>query len=220
MTAIVGIYSKRETNILQYLIRMIQETLHRGSNFLGIDLNHNVCRMQRIEELFDCSLEGSCGVCVSSRDNGQPFQHQELDLSLVCDGEIYNWNRVEELTNKQFTVDKESILYLFEKFLLEKGDISFAMEETLKSLDGVYCFTLFYKDLFLIARDPIGIKPLYISEKNGKIAFASERKALWSIGMFDSYPLPPSCWATIGETGIKINHVKSFNEEYDKKLDL
>lgn len=216
----MGVYSKSGENVLQYLIRMIQETLHRGSNFVGIDLNHNICRVQRIEKLFDYGMEGFRGVGVASRDTGQPFQHEELDLSLVCDAEIYNRSRIEELTNKQFAVDKESILLLFEKFLSAKSDISFAMEQTLNFLDGVYCFALFYKNLFLIARDPIGVKPLYISERDGTIAFASERKALWCIGMFDAHPLPPSSWAIIGESGIKINYIENLKEEYNKKLSL
>lgn len=220
MSSIVGVYSKDGENVLQYIVRMIQKTLHRGPNFLGIDLNHNVCRVQSIEELFDCGLEGSFGVGVASRNSGQPFQHRELDISLICDGEIYNRSQIEELTNKQFAVDKESILHIFEKFLLTKLDISFAMNQTLKSLDGVYGFALFYKNLFLIARDPIGVKPLYLSENDGKIAFASERKALWNIGMFETYPLPPSSWAIIGESGIKINYIQRFKEEYDKKSSL
>jgi asparagine synthase (glutamine-hydrolysing) len=199
---------------------MIQETLHRGSKFVGIDLNHNICRTQRIEELFDCGIESYRGLGVASRNSGQPFQHQELDLSLICDGEIYNRSSIEELTNKQFANDKESILLLFEKFLLEKSDISFAMKRTLNFLDGVYCFALFYKNLFIIARDPIGVKPLYISERDGTIAFASERKALWSIRMFETQPLPPSSWAIIGESGIKINYIESLKEEYNNKLSL
>lgn len=216
----MGVYSKSGENILQYLIRMIQVTFHRGSDFVGIDLNHNICREQKFEKLFDYGIEGSHGVGVASRDSGQPFQHSELDLSLVCDGEIYNQSRIEELTNKQFAVDKESILLLFERFLLEKSDISFAMKQTLNFLDGVYGFALFYKNLIFIARDPIGIKPLYVSERDGKIAFASERKALWSIGMFDTHPLPPSSWAVIGGSGIKINYIEGLKEEHNKKSSL
>jgi asparagine synthase (glutamine-hydrolysing) len=220
LSSIVGVYSKSGENVLQYLIRMIQETLHRGSNFVGIDLNHNICREKRIEKLLDCGIEGYCGIGAASRDTEQPLQHEESDLSLICDGEIYNRSRIEELTNKQFSVDKESILFLFEKFLPAKSDMSLAMEQTLNFLDGVYSFALFYKNLFIIARDPIGVKPLYISERDGTIAFASERKALWSIGMLDAYPLPPSSWATIGESGIKINHIENLREKYDEKLSL
>ena len=197
---------------------MIRETFHRGPNFVGIDLDHNIHRFQGIEKLSDYDIEGCRGIGVASSGAGQPFQDEELDLSLVCDGEIYNKKRVEDLTNCQFSMDKESILVLFKKFLSEKQDILYAMERTINFLDGVYSFALFYKNFFLIARDPIGVKPLYISEKDGTIAFASERKALWSIGMFNTYPLPPSSWAIIGESGIKVNYIKNLEEKYFKKL--
>lgn len=220
MSSIIGVYGINGENVFQHLTKMIQETLHRGPNFVGIDLDHNIHRFQEIERLLDYDIEGSQGIGVASSGAGQPFQDEELDLSLACDGEIYNKKRIEDLTNCRVSMDKESILVLFKKFLTEKQDISYAMERTMNFLDGVYSFALFYKKLFLIARDPIGVKPLYISEKDGTIAFASERKALWSIGMFKTYPLPPSSWAIIREPGIKVNYNKNLEEKHFKKLRL
>ena len=220
MSSIAGVYDKSGKNVLPLLAGMIRETLHRGSRYIGVNLNHSVLRVKRVEELNDCGIEGFRGIGAASRDAEQPFQHEEKRLSLVCDGEIYNKSRIESLTSKQATTDKEYIMLLFEKFLREKPNVSLAVESTINLLDGVFSFALFYEDLFLIARDPIGVKPLYLSEKEGMIAFASERKALWSVGMYDTYPLPPSSWAAVGESGVKINRIKSLDEEYNKRMSL
>ncbi len=218
MSSIIGVYSKNGQNVFQHLIKMIQKTIHRGPNFIGINLDHNIHRVQGIEELLNQDVKACRGLGVASIGAGQPFQDEKLDLSLVCDGEIYNKKHIENLTNSQFRWDKESILALFKKFLSEKQDVSYAMERTINFLDGVYSFALLYKNLFLIARDPIGVKPLYLSENEGTVAFASERKALWSIGMFNTHPIPPSSWAIITESGTKINHIKNLEEKYSKKL--
>jgi asparagine synthase (glutamine-hydrolysing) len=220
LSSIAGVYSKRGENIYQQIIKMIRETLHRGPNFVGVDLNHDIYRAQEIDRLSVQVVEGSKGIGVASSTAGQPFRSKELELSLVCDGEIYNKEDLEQFTNREILSDKESILRLFEKFFLSKPNISYAMCETIRLLDGVYSFALFYKNSFLIARDPIGVKPLYLSEDEKRIAFASERKALWSIGMFDIHPLPPSSWAIIGESGVKVNYLEGLKEGYIGKVSL
>ncbi|MGQ9721935.1 MAG: asparagine synthase-related protein [Candidatus Jordarchaeum sp.] len=220
MSSIVGVYGKNGENVFQYLVKMLRETTHRGSKFAGIDIDHSICKVKGIEKLLNQNIKGCKGIGVVSRDVEQPFQYEGLDLSLVCDGEIYNKRQIEDLTGSQLLNNKESILLVFKKFLSEKQNVSNAVERTLEFLEGIYAFALFYKNYFLITRDRIGVKPLYISEEKGRIAFASERKALWSIGMFNTYPLPPSSWAVIRESGIKINYIKNLEEQYFKEVSL
>jgi asparagine synthase (glutamine-hydrolysing) len=104
-----------------------------------------------------------------------PMTNEDGSCVLVFNGEIYNFK---ELTAKleskghrfRSKSDAETILHLYE----EEGD------DCLKFLHGMFAFALWdaRRRRLLLARDRIGIKPLYYRVANGRITFASELKAL------------------------------------------
>ncbi len=105
----------------------------------------------------------------------QPLFNEEKTIVLVCNGEIYNAPALRaELSQRQHRfhsrTDTEVIIHLYE----EMG------ERCLEKLKGMFAFALWdkKKKLLFIARDRLGIKPLYYYAENGKFAFASEIKAL------------------------------------------
>ncbi len=122
-----------------------------------------------------------------SSDANQPFFSSSNQSVLVFNGEIYNF---QELSQKipgglRTNSDTEVLIELLEK----KGP------ETLSELNGMFAFAYYSKEKkeLLLARDRIGIKPLYVFEKDGVFAFASEIKALVSQkGIKDKLTLDPS----------------------------
>ncbi|MCB0063674.1 MAG: asparagine synthase B, partial [Caldilineaceae bacterium] len=112
----------------------------------------------------------------------QPLYSEDNSTVLVSNGEIYNFPHLRQklISNHQFytETDNETILHLVE----EHGPAA------IRSLDGMYAFALHHNDGFVLARDPIGIKPLYYGVPNtangapetrdpSPFYFASELKA-------------------------------------------
>ena len=107
------------------------------------------------------------------------------DISLICNGEIYNYKELYELMeiddqDKQTDSDCEVIIHLYKKY---------GIYQTLKMLDGVFAFCLCDNRIInnclvntmYIARDPYGVRPLYCLKPllyNKLIGFASELKML------------------------------------------
>lgn len=110
----------------------------------------------------------------------QPLVSGEEFLIVNC--EIYNWN---ELNNKYDLNAKNDAELLFK--LLNKKKCS---DSTLKELNGVYAFCYFSKEKIYLARDLIGVKPLWYSDEKG-FCFASEKKALTEIGLKKIIELEP-----------------------------
>jgi asparagine synthase (glutamine-hydrolysing) len=105
----------------------------------------------------------------------QPIPNETGRLHLVCNGEIYNSPELREaLVAKGHTfrthTDVETILHLYE----EHGDAC------VRHLRGMFAFAIWDSDRerLLLARDPMGQKPLFHAEKNGCFAFASEVKGV------------------------------------------
>ena len=77
---------------------------------------------------------------------------------LICNGEIYNWKELHSLLDipAKTGSDCEIIIHLYKRF---------GIEYTLNKLDGVFAFVLYdkEKEQVFIARDPFGVRPLFIS---------------------------------------------------------
>ena len=75
----------------------------------------------------------------------------------------------------------------------QKVSLKQAVLETVKYLDGDYAIAVYDGKDIIVVRDPVGVKPLYFGENKSKkfSAFASERKALWNVGIEEVETLPP-----------------------------
>jgi len=96
------------------------------------------------------------------------------DVYLICNGEIYNKNELVLKYNFDMKTnsDCEVILHMYSRF---------GIEQTLNELDGEYAFCMYdqKKQLLIVSRDHIGIRPLFIGRDSSEtIGFASEAKAL------------------------------------------
>lgn len=147
----------------QKALRMSQKIRHRGPDWSGI-----YCGQSAILAHERLSI-------VDPESGGQPLFSPDKKQVLTVNGEIYNHQdirrRYEGKYEFQTGSDCEVILALYQ----DKG-IDF-----LEELSGIFAFVLYdeEKDEFLIARDPIGVIPLYIGyDSDGTVYAASELKAL------------------------------------------
>jgi asparagine synthase (glutamine-hydrolysing) len=101
----------------------------------------------------------------------QPMANQDGSLCIVFDGEIYNYRLLRAGLRRKHTFkttsDVEVIMHLFE----EEGPAGLA------KLDGMFALAIASPQGLVIARDPLGIKPLYFQENHSYFYFASEIKA-------------------------------------------
>ena len=108
----------------------------------------------------------------------QPFISKDKNFTITFNGEIYNYKEIKkELIQKDIIFksnsDTEVIVEAYKYWGLE----------SLKKFRGMFSFALWdiQKHKLILARDPLGIKPLYYTNKNGIIYFASQIKSLLSI---------------------------------------
>ena len=172
MCGIVGKFNIKEQRkeLRQKALKMAQKIRHRGPDWSGIYVGSKaILAHERLS-------------IVDPQSGGQPLYSADKKQVLAVNGEIYNHRDLRnEYAGKydfQTGSDCEVILALYK----HKG-IDF-----LEDLSGIFAFALYdeEKDEFLIARDPIGVIPLYIGkDADGKIYCASELKALE--GFCDEY---------------------------------
>ncbi|HCI55745.1 MAG TPA: asparagine synthase B [Bacteroidales bacterium] len=168
MCGIIGVFDlkQRSEELRPQVLSMSKKLRHRGPDWSGI-----YCSDKAI-------LAHERLAIVDPVSGAQPLKSSDEKLLLAINGEIYNHQELRKnlKTNYEFltNTDCEVILALYR----EKG-ASF-----LNELNGIFAFALYdaEKDIYLIARDHLGIVPLYKGwDKNGNFYIASELKALEGI---------------------------------------
>ena len=186
---------KQQTHSLrEKALRMSQKIRHRGPDWSGI-----YCGGSAILAHERLSI-------VDPESGGQPLYSPDRRQVLAVNGEIYNHQTIRKQYAGKYDFqtgsDCEVILALYR----DKG-INF-----LEDLSGIFAFVLYdeEKDMFLIARDPIGVIPLYIGyDEDGTVYVASELKALE--GQCDRYePFLPGHYYYSGDPGMKRYYMRDW----------
>ena len=180
MCGIVGIFNiKQQTHELRdKALRMSQKIRHRGPDWSGI-----YCGGSAILAHERLSI-------VDPESGGQPLYSPDRKQVLAVNGEIYNHQEIRRRYAGQYEFqtgsDCEVILALYKSLTSDpsrRGE-NITHEQIcgmLESLSGIFAFALYdeERDEFLIARDPIGVIPLYVGyDSDGTVYVASELKAL------------------------------------------
>ena len=156
-------------------LKMSRKIRHRGPDWSGVYSSEKaVLAHERL-------------AIVDPLSGGQPLYSSDGKKVLAVNGEIYNHQEIRRLFAGQYEFqtgsDCEVILALYERYGTDFID----------KLNGIFSFVLYDSttDDYLIARDPIGVIPLYIGhDKDGTVYAASELKALE--GQCEEYkPFPP-----------------------------
>ena len=148
----------------QNLIRLMGHACkHRGPEQEGFYVDNYVsfgCERLKIQDLSEIAK--------------QPVHNEDKTIWVVLNGEIYNFKRLRvelEKNHKFYTEsDTETIVHAYEEF----------GEDCIHKLDGMFAFAIWdsVKRKIFIARDRLGVKPLFYSMVNDRFLFASELKSL------------------------------------------
>ncbi len=197
MCSIVGLQGNFKVNDI---IQMLKTSKNRGPDSSGIYLDEIYTNINLDEFSDDNEYEIAFGHnLLSIYDNeGRVSKPQPIasdNLVLVFNGEIYNFQTIRNFLSKvgvetEITSDAESLLYLID-FYNKKLDLLKAVQAAIRLIDGDYAFAVWDGENLAIARDPLGVKPLFYAQNDGLNGFASSRLSLNEVGFDDINTLKP-----------------------------
>ena len=163
MCGINGIYNISKVNSpLQEVEKMIAKQKHRGPDASGTYVN-------------DFLVFGHSRLSIIDPDPSanQPFYSSDNKFILIFNGEIYNYKKIREsLPDYHFRTnsDTEVVLAAYQEWGIS----------CLHQFNGMFAFAIWdvEKRSLFIARDRLGIKPLYVYDNNESIVFSSEIRSL------------------------------------------
>jgi len=160
---ICGIYDHRSGIDVELVRRMNVVLRHRGPDASAVKpFEHCVLAYDRLS-------------IIDLQTGDQPISDEAMRSWIVYNGEIYNYKALRRgLLDRGHALrtqsDTEAVIHLYE----EKGP------DAILDLNGMFAFAIWddARQQLLLARDRLGIKPLYYLERDGRVAFASEIKGL------------------------------------------
>lgn len=159
MCGFTGWYKKNITKKDKKTIKKMTKTLrYRGPDQKGYYVGKNILLGHRRLSIIDL------------KNGKQPMTYK--GYTIVYNGELYNTNKIKEKLEKKYkfktTSDTEVLL---------KGYIEYK-EKILDMIEGIYAFAIYHDNKIFLARDRVGVKPLFYTLQNDNFLFASEIKAL------------------------------------------
>jgi len=198
MCGIAGCFGGQDIDTVN---RMLDALPHRGPNDRGIYIfNHTVFGHTRLS-IVDV-VKGHQPILVNGGRTG-----------IICNGEIYNFRELRERLSSKYKFstdsDTEVILHLYQ----EKGP------ECVTDLDGMFAFAIFDGDDFMLARDPIGIKPLYYGYVGGRLYFTSELGAMTLAGVEEVHEFPAGYYYTPKEGFVQYYRIPEIQDDLLSNID-
>lgn len=179
MCAIFGMFDVQPGDDLaalrQQALELSQRQRHRGPDWSGVFVDAGAILVH--ERL----------AIVDPASGSQPLRSRDGSLALAVNGEIYNHRSLRAASGYDFTTGSDcEVINALYRDADDSGDF-------VDKLNGIFAFALWDGDAqrYLIARDPIGVCPLYWGhDSQGRLCVASEMKALVGI-CHDVAPFPP-----------------------------
>jgi len=198
MGSIAAVVSKKNENVAKPAVTMLKILKHKGVETFGLASPIIVKIENSIETLQDQDINSQVLVCyVFSKtfmsDKPQPIKLK--DGTLVFEGRIYPLNT--EFSDAEFVAEKLS---------QNRGNA----EVVIRDFEGSFAFAVAESGKLATGRDSLGVCPLYYGENADLAALASERKALWKIGIKEAHSFPPGRIATVDTHGFKFKTVKTL----------
>jgi asparagine synthase (glutamine-hydrolysing) len=211
MGALVAVVNKAGENVVPTVVYMLRELKHRGNDGHGVATPDLATSAKTFEQLKVSDLSSSIALghnlsCNLPRDQPQPVQGD--GFTVVFEGRTFPSPNLPDLPEVN-----EIVEMLGSNPMRNAGRI-------IEVVEGSYVFALADSNKVIVGRDLFGVTPLYYGENDAVCAVASERKALWTIGLEDVRSFPPGQIAIMDNHGFSFHPVKVLRMPPKETVDM
>lgn len=205
MGALIAVINKKGENAIKTAVTMLKALKYEHVEAFRIASPITVKVGKVFEELRDKSVNSSILIGHAfSRilPNDEPQLTTLEGATLAFEGRLYQ------------TAARISDVKTFAKI------VQHDFEGAIRKTEADFAFALAEPERLVAGRDAMGVRPLYYGENADFVALASERKALWSIGIKAANSFPPGNIALVNKNGFNFKPVKTFAYSDPKPLTM
>jgi asparagine synthase (glutamine-hydrolysing) len=209
MGALVAVLDKTGENAVRTALTMFEAMSSNRPEAYGIASAETVRIEKSLSTLQKIRVESSTAVGyvfsqILPKDKPQPLKVD--DAAIVFDGRLYPV----ESSRPDAEIAAGKLVSN-----LEQATATFA-----EKANGDFALAVAKPEKIVAARDSMGVRPLYYGENEEFAALASERKALWSIGIKDTNSFPPGCVSSVDGSGFKFTVARRITFAKPKQITM
>ena len=209
MGSIAAAIDNKDSGAVGIVLEMMKNLVHRGHDAFGIATPDEVRFSNRIEDLNTHGMRSSFAIGYNvmklfPRDIRQPLKVGRKIIAF--EGTVH-------------PVRAKPYLTALIKSALQKKHAK-AIDDFVRTRRGAYVIASLQDEKMILARDPVGQKPLYFGKNEGLVAAASERKALWRVGLDRVESFPPGYVMTLTRKGWRLQHSRTIKQPETAGVDL
>jgi asparagine synthase (glutamine-hydrolysing) len=207
MTTIAAL-SKNGRNIVPTVVQALESLKLKDGHFVlaSPSVLHETENAQTLREQDFCSSVAiGCVFPETSTRNAPKFRRMGNAVSLF-EGRLYF---PPDMDSRNLLLDRQP------RVNREKAILNF-----LKEAEGDFSLTIAEPERILAARDPVGVQPFYYGETTDIAALASNRTALWRLGISKPCSFPPGNMASVSREGFSFKPVKAFTRFQQRQITL
>ena len=199
MKTVIAVLHKNGENAIPILLSALENAFPKSGENFGLATPSKLFTGVTVKGLETQGLNSPIAVGYVYSGGAPQFDLPQLvkgkNASIIFDGRIYS-PKIKELTSKVVNT------------LLSDPDSAEAITSFLKNVEGDFSLFVAQASNILAARDPIGVQPLYYGENEKARLIASNRKALWNLGVDEPKSFPPGHLGIVSREGFNFKPVK------------
>ncbi len=206
MRTTIAILDKRGEDAVPRVVSALMKSLPESYTRYGLATPTKVAITKDVKELLyqKGASKTAVGTTSTAPEHGEKRMLKTQDAAVVFDGRIYS------PAPNSSTTEVEKI----------QGDYEKAIEGFFRNVEGDFSIVVAKEDRLFAARDPLGVQPLYYGENGATAALASNRKALWKLGVLEPKSFPPGCLAIVTKEGFKLKPVQTLKFTQPKQIGM
>lgn len=210
MGVIVAVRQKHNEDATETALTMLKTALMNNVESYGIASSRSIQTKENLQQLNTMRLGsrtiiGYAFTRILEEDRSQPLR--TMDATLAFEGRSYSTDR------------QSSAARVFAQRLPKKNKES-ATLNFIRETEGDFAFAIAESERLIVGRDTLGVRPLYYGENKAFAAVASERKALWSVGIESVHSFPPGNVAIVNESGFRFRLAKRLTHSRLKRISM
>ena len=209
MGAIAAAIDNKGFGAVDIVLEMMKNLVHRGDDAFGIATPDDLRFSNRIEDLNTRGMKSSFAIGYNlmkllPSDIQQPLKIGRA--AIAFEGTVH-------------PVKSKPYLTALFKSAFQKTNVK-AVADFVKTRRGAYAIASLHGENMILARDPVGQKPLYFGKNERLVAAASERKALWRVGLDRVDSFPPGYIMSLTRKGWRLQHSRTIRQPEVAGVDL
>jgi asparagine synthase (glutamine-hydrolysing) len=208
MKVTVAVLDKQRNNVVERVLELLKELGDARTSHFGLVSPTKSLLDKNLDIMSRQGLASSTmvGYVSSKPTSSSGYEFLQLDdAALVFEGRVYS------------PIPKTAVM---EQVAKEPLHCETILQTLIEIADGDYSFLMLKDGWIAAGRDPVGVQPFYYGENKNVVAVATNRKALWKLGIENPLSFPPGNLAFANREGFQFKPIKTLTYTEPKPITM